>query len=163
MGKPYSRKPTIPSYRFSDLRYSWENPFLFYDTDGDELTEIAIRFEDSCEFEKEKSSDNKKVDIKPTAMVDHTYMSFDLDNDNGPANEFDFDMSIYFSGEGFSYANQVHQFDNMRGLPEANNLFFDDRWRKMDELIYTDHDSAWLFVFEKGKWDACWFVFDEDD
>jgi hypothetical protein len=162
-GQTLFQKAHLPSYRFSDLRYSWENPFLFYDIDDDGLSEVAIRLEDSGRFDKEKSKDNTSVDTYPTAMIDHVYMGFDMDNDNAPSNEFDFDMGIRFSGEGFSYASQVHQFENMRGLPAADSLFFDKRWREMNELIYTDHDSAWDFVFNKGKWDECWLVFDEDD
>jgi len=38
------------SFRMSDLRYSWENPFIFYDEDGDGLTEMAIRLVDSPQF-----------------------------------------------------------------------------------------------------------------
>jgi len=162
-GQTLFQKAHLPSYRFSDLRYSWENPFLFYDIDDDGLSEVAIRLEDSGRFNKEKSKDNTSVDTYPTAMIDHVYMGFDMDNDNAPSNEFDFDMGIRFSGEGFSYASQVHKFENMRGLPAADSLFFDNRWREMNELIYTDHDSAWDFVFNKGKWDECWLVFDEDD
>jgi len=136
---------------------------LFYDIDNDGLTEVAIRMLDSCEFDKEKSDDYKKVDTRPIARINNAYLSFDLDNDNCPGNEFDFDMSLFFSGEGFSYASQVHKFENMKGLSEADSLFFDSRWRNMKELIYTDHDSAWNFVFDKGKWNQCWLVFDEDD
>ncbi len=162
-GQTLFQKASIPSYRYSDLRYSWENPFLFYDLDNDGLSEVAIRLEDSGRFTNKKSKDSTLIDTYPTAMIDHVYMGFDMDNDNAPSNEFDFDMGIRFSGEGFSYVSQVHKFENMRWLPDADSLFFDNRWRELDELIYTDHDSAWDFVFNKGKWDECWFVFDEDD
>jgi hypothetical protein len=30
-----------------DLRFNWENPFLFYDEDDDHLSEMAIRLVDS--------------------------------------------------------------------------------------------------------------------
>ncbi|WP_020528186.1 hypothetical protein [Flexithrix dorotheae] len=162
-GQTLFQKAHIQSYRYDDLRYSWENPFLFYDIDKDGLSEIAIRLEDSGKFKEEKSLDSTQVDAYPTAMIDHVYMGFDLDNDNGPSNEFDFDMSLYFSGEGFSYADQKHQFKNMRGLPAADSLFFDSRWRKMDELIYAGHDAAWDLVYNKGNWEQAWMTFDEDD
>ncbi|MCG6186184.1 hypothetical protein [Maribellus maritimus] len=160
-GQTLFQKAHVHSYRFSDLRYSWENPFLFYDIDDDGLTEMAIRLEDSCEFKKENEDD--EIDTYPTGKIDHVYMSFDLDNDNGPSNEFDFDLSIRFNGEGFSYTEQIHQFDKMRGLPAADLLFYDVRWRKMNELVYTDHDSAWNKVYNEGIWEQCWFTFDEDD
>lgn len=162
-GQTLFLKAHLPSYRFSDLRYSWENPFLFYDPDGDGLTEMTIRLEDGCRFAEDKSPDKTAVDTYPTGKIDRAFLSFDLDNDNGPSNEFDFDMTLYFSGEGFSYDDQIHKFKYMRGLPDSDSLFYDKRWRTMDELIYTDHDSAWSHVFERGVWDQCWFTFDEDD
>jgi hypothetical protein len=162
-GQTLFLKAHLPSYRFSDLRYSWENPFLFYDPDGDGLTEMTIRLEDGCRFAEDKSPDKTAVDTYPTGKIDRAFLSFDLDNDNGPSNEFDFDMTLYFSGEGFSYNDQIYKFKNMRGLPAADSLFYDKRWRTMDELIYTDHDSAWSHVFERGVWNQCWFTFDEDD
>ncbi len=160
-GQTLFQKAHLPSYRFSDLRYSWENPFLFYDSDKDGLTEMAIRMEDSCDFKK--INENDETDTYPTRKIDHVYMSFDLDNDNAPSNEFDFDLSIRFNGEGFSYDNQIHRFENMRGLPAANSLFYDVRWRQLNELVYTDHDSVWNKVYNEGNWDECWLTFDEDD
>jgi hypothetical protein len=40
---------------------------------------------------------------------------------------------------------------------------YDSRWRKMDELIYTDQKTAWNLIFNKGEWKECRLVFDEDD
>lgn len=162
-GQTLFQKAHLPSYRFSDLRYSWENPFLFYDTDGDGLTEMAIRLEDSCKFDEKTAERKSDIDTRPTGKIDRAFLTFDLDNDNGPSNEFDFDMTIYFTGEGFSYDDQIHHFNNMRGLADADSLFYDKRWRQMNELIYADHDSAWPLVFNRGKWAQCWFTFDEDD
>lgn len=162
-GQTLFLKAHLPSYRYSDLRYSWENPFLFYDPDNDGLTEMTIRLEDGCRFTKKKSQNKTVVDTYPAGKIDRAFLSFDLDNDNRPSNEFDLDMTIYFSGAGFSYDDQVHHFDKMRGLPAADSLFYDKRWRTMNELIYTDHDSAWSQIFKHGKWDQCWFTFDEDD
>jgi hypothetical protein len=90
-------------------------------------------------------------------------MSFDLDNDNLPQNEFDLDMTIHFRGGGFDYMDQVHQFKNMRGLPATDSLFMDPRWRQLSELIYPDHESAWNLIHHRGKWKSCYFTFDEDD
>ena len=161
-GQTLFQKAHLPSYRFSDLRYSWENPFLFYDPDSDGLTEIAIRLEDVGLFVIE-GDEQSEIDTYPTKKISHAYMSFDIDNDNAPSNEFDFDMSIYFAGEGFSYEDQVHAFNNMPGLPESEYLFYDARWRKMNELVYTDHDATWEKVYKEGNWEQCWLTFDEDD
>jgi len=90
-------------------------------------------------------------------------ISWDLDNDNGQGNEFDYDMSLRFTGPGFDYSDQVHKYKSLKGLEAANKLMFDSRWRKMDELIYPGREEAWDLTFKNGKWNDCRFVFDEDD
>lgn len=157
------------TFRISDLRFSWENPFLFYDTDKDGLSEWTIRMVDTPHFRPktgesaEFSKVNPEFDVIYSEKIDWVGISWDLDNDNGQGNEFDFDMSLRFTGPGFGYADQVHKFKTLRGLEEANRLMYDSRWRKMDELIYPDHQSAWPLIFGKGEWTECRLVFDEDD
>jgi len=48
-------------------------------------------------------------------------------------------------------------------LPEADRFFEDPRWRQITELIYVPHEQAYDEVFKNGKWEQCWFVYDEDD
>ncbi len=144
----------------NDLRLNWENPFLFYDPDKDGLSEVAIRFTDDIVDERENGGVKTTFD----GNIEGVYIGFDLDRDNAPGNEFDFDMSLRFRGkEGFNYMDQVHKFENMRGLPAADKYFEDARWRQLSELIYPDHDAAWDLIFKRGKWDNVWFVYDEDD
>ena len=153
--------------KMDDLRVNWENPFLFYDPDGDGLTEIAIRL-----MVPRKRTDVK--DAKPNTKeysqlsgdVDWVSIGVDMDNDNRPGNEFDFDFSLAFMGKGFNYTNHVQPIKNlksMRGLPEADKFFPDPRIRNLKELLYPAHDSAWDCIFKQGKWDKYWFVYDEDD
>jgi hypothetical protein len=159
------------TFRINDIRYSWENPFIFFDTDSDNLSEMAIRLVDTPEFRpKEGEKQNplfEKVDPEYNVLfkkkIDYAAITWDLDNDNGQGNEFDFDMSLKFSGLGFDYSDQSHKFMKMRGLPEADKFFYDARWRQNNELIYPDQDVAYRKVFNEGKWNYCWFVFDEDD
>ncbi len=159
------------TFNVKDLRYNWENPFLFYDPDGDGLTEYAIRFADSPIIDESNpkplpnqngmvSSEHGTIEYKK--RMDDVRITFDLDNDNSQNNEFDFDMSLKFSGKGIDYRDHVHPFENMRGLPETDSLFFDPRWRQMTELAYIDHEEAWPALFQ-GEWDKVWFVYDEDD
>ncbi len=145
--------------RVNDVRMNWENPFLFYDPDNDGLTEMAIRFCDSPKIVKENGQANSVL----SGNIDWVSVSMDTDNDNAPGNEFDFDMTIHFTGPGFNYENQKHINKNLRGLPEADTFFLDARWRKLPELLYPDHDAAWDLTFKKGKWDKVWFTYDEDD
>ena len=112
------------TYNMQDVRLNWENPFLFYDEDGDGLSEMAIRLVDSP----------KKVDA----------------------------FTLSFRGKGFDYRDQVHKFRNPR-LAGTDSFFVDPRFRRMTELIYPDHDSAWDLIFNRGKWDQVYFGYDEDD
>jgi hypothetical protein len=159
------------TFRINDIRYSWENPFIFFDTDSDNLSEMAIRLVDTPEFRtKEGGKQNplfEKVDPEYDVLfkkkIDYAAITWDLDNDNGQGNEFDFDMSLKFSGPGFDYSDQYHKFRNMRGLSDADKFFYDARWRQNNELIYPDQNVAYRKVFNEGKWNYCWFIFDEDD
>ena len=157
------------SFRISDMRYSWENPFIFYDTDDDNLSEWTIRLVDTPRFrQKDKTSDefnklDKEIDVIYSKKIDDVRISWDLDNDNGQGNEFDFDMSLRFNGPGFDYSDQIHKYKSLKGLSEANNLLYDSRWRKLEELIYPDHKTAWDLIFKRGQWAECRMVFDEDD
>lgn len=159
------------TFRIDDLRYNWENPFIFYDHDKDKLSEMAIRLVDSPRFRPKPDEPNDprfdtlnpEHDIQFTQRIDYVAITWDMDNDNGQGNEFDFDMSLKFSGKGFDYSDQKHKFKNMKGLPESDKFFFDARWRQIDELIYPCEKVAYDMIFEKGEWDYCWFVFDEDD
>ncbi len=173
--KDYSGNSTFlkmhaSSFRISDLRYNWENPFIFYDTDKDGLTEWAIRLVDTPVFRD--SANNKKngfnlidssLDVQFTKKIDYAAVTWDLDNDNGAGNEFDFDMSLLFKGKGFAYEDQGHRFKGLRGLTAANSFMYDSRWRNIDTLFYPDRDTAYQMIFKKGDWQQCRLVFDEDD
>jgi hypothetical protein len=170
MGQSIMLKSHTSTFNLKDVRYTWENPFLFYDLDQDGLTEMAIRLTDQPEVTRTAGPLPEEGPISQEmrsfyfdGMINDAYMTFDLDNDNGPSNEFDYDMSLKFSGPGFDYHNQVHKYTSMRGLEGSDVYFHDPRWRNMTELIYTDHDSAYNLVFHKGQWTSCWLVYDEDD
>lgn len=159
------------TFNIDDLRYNWENPFIFYDKDGDGLSEFSIRMVDTPHFRPLEGNSihfegvGKEYEVKFTRKIDWVALAWDLDNDNAPGNEFDFDMSLHFRGEGFDYSDQVHVYKELRGLPEADKFFDDPRWRQQTELIFPGPDNAIDLIFErgKGKYSQCWFVFDEDD
>lgn len=150
------------TYNMHDLRLNWENPFLFYDEDNDGLSEMSIRILDSTKHIDSTASDNSYVNQQVTGQVDWVSIAIDMDNDNGPKYEFDFDMTIGFMGEGFNYMDQIHKINNMRGRPDTDTFFMDPRWRQLGELIYPDHESAWNLIFNRGKWNRVIFVWDED-
>ncbi len=161
-------KVCTPSYRLSDLRYSWENPFIFWDFDHDGLSEMALRMIDAPEVRKDGDdpvfkNEKSEVDVRFTKKISYVAVSYDFDNDNGQGNELDFDMTLCFEGDGFTYDDQVNKFKNMKGLPEANQLLYDSSWRKIDELIFPNRKTALNLTYKRGKWKSCRFVFDEDD
>ncbi len=157
------------SFRMDDMRFNWENPFIFYDEDNDKLTEMAIRLLDSPNFRQADPTQNgfdkvdKEIDVKFTKIINYAALTWDLDNDSEPGNEFDFDMSLLFKGKGFGYEKQAHYFKSLIGLPAANSFFYDARWRKIDTLFYPDRNVAYNLIFNQGDWQECHFVFDEDD
>lgn len=175
----YSGNSTLLKAHYSyfnivDLRYSWENPFLFFDHDDDGYTEMAIRFTDGGDRSRRKqikdalpedfssvTDDMRNVEFN--TYMGYVAMTFDMDNDSGPGNALDYDMSILFNKGRMDYADQKHSFNSMRGLPAADHFFYDPRLRQLTELIFPDHASAWDLIWKRGKWESCWFSFDEDD
>ncbi|MEN6322042.1 MAG: hypothetical protein ABFD09_00905 [Proteiniphilum sp.] len=146
-----------------DLRLNWENPFLFYDPDGDGLSEMAIRLVDTPQYYDGMVEEKATQRGKLTGRINWVSAAIDMDNDTGPGNEFDYDMTLSFRGKGFDYMDQTHPIKNLRGLPEADKYFMDPRYRQLTELIYPDHKAAPRLIFERGEWNQIYFVYDEDD
>lgn len=141
-----------------DLRFNWENPFLFFDPDNDGLTEMAMRVLDRPS--NREGTPNRRGGPEGTPY--YVAISYNMDNDNAPGNELDYDMSFRFEGKGFDYLNQVHKFNNVR-VEAADSFFMDPRWRQLTELIYPDHNSALSLTYNKSDWENICFVYDEDD
>ena len=153
VGQSTFLKAHASTYQMNDVRLNWENPFLFFDPDDDGLTEMAFRALDRPVSRKDSYTEGK---------ISYVGVSYDLDNDNAPGNEFDYDMSLRFKGKGFDYMDQVHKFNNPR-VVETDTLFRDPRWRQVTELIYPGFDSALDLTYKKGEWENIFFVYDEDD
>lgn len=169
-GNTLFTKMCASSFRFGDLRYSWENPFIFWDFDDDGMSEMALRMVDRVQYRNRVNNPDsvfanysKEVDFLTEKRISYVAVTYDLDNDNGQGNEMDFDMSLCFEGEGFEYSDQVNKYQSIRGLPEADTLLFDASWRKLTELIFPNRKNAVDLTYNRGKWTRCRFVFDEDD
>ena len=170
IGQGIMLKAHTNTFNIRNLRFNWENPFLFYDHDDDGLTEMAVRLNDAPEIDRkaeELPSDGPITEEMRSfdfdGIINGARLTFDLDNDNGPDNEFDFDLSLRFTGKGFDYSDQVHTYKSMRGLEGSEKYFFDPRWREMTELVFAGHETAYDLVFDRGQWDECWLIYDEDD
>jgi hypothetical protein len=161
-GRSMFMKVHAASNRIEDLRLNWENPFLFYDPDGDGLTEMAIRIVDSTTYFNDSGKKKNPQTMRYSGQANWVSMAVDLDNDNRPGDEFDFDFTLGFRGDGFNYMDQVHKID-MHSLPGTDKYFMDPRFRHVHELIYADHAHAMPLIFDRGKWKQVYFVYDEDD
>lgn len=145
--------------RLNDVRLSWENPFLFYDCDGDGLSEKSVRLLDS----RNGKIFHKDGRTRFSSEINYSAICYDVDNDNTPENPLDFDMTVCYFGDGTNYMEYVQEFETLRGLPEADRFFMDPAWRQNTTLIFPDRDQAEEFTFNKGEWNRVWFIFDEDD
>ncbi len=157
-GKSMFMKVHTSAFNVDDLRYNWENPFLFYDPDKDGLTEYAIRLVDQYQIDtiREKS-------LSFSHNISDVRISWDIDNDNAPQNEFDYDLSLKFTGTGFNYSQFRHPYKHLKGIQVPDSVLYPCSWRSLEELIYVDHSPAYDAVFKQGEWNSCSLVFDEDD
>jgi hypothetical protein len=168
-GNTMFTKMSVSSFRVSDFRFSWENPFIFWDYDNDGMTEMALRMLDIPRFRPKNNQDSlflnvdDKIDVLYSKKISYVAMAYDLDNDNGQGNEFDFDMSLCFEGDGFDYSDQVNKYKNLRGLPDADKLLYDPSWRQLNELVFPNRKTSLDLTYKRGKWNRCRLVFDEDD
>ena len=145
-----------PPQALPDPRLNWENPFAFYDTDGDGLTEMGMRW-----------LDPQQPVVKGLAplsgVLNEAFLTLDLDNDSGKGNEIDYDMSLRGSGgPGVPYQSMVTKYPALRGNPKFDGCFQWGNWRQIDELKYMPHDKSYDAFFTAG-WTTTYMVFDEDD
>jgi hypothetical protein len=145
-----------PPQSLPDPRLNWENPFDFFDFDGDGLSEMAIRWLDPVPpLDKDVT--------KLSGVLSEAFATFDLDNDSSKGNETDYDMSLRGAGgPGVPYRQFVHKYPALKGNPKFDGCFQWNNWRKIDELMYMPHEKSYDSFFT-AKWATMYFVFDEDD
>jgi hypothetical protein len=145
-----------PPQSLPDPRLNWENPFAFYDFDGDGLSEMAMRWLDPV-------PPLDKGVTKLTSILGEAFVTLDLDNDSTKGNETDYDLSLRGAGgPGVPYHTFVHKYPALKGDPKFDACFQWNNWRRIDELMYMPHDKSYDAFFTAG-WTSLYFVFDEDD
>jgi hypothetical protein len=145
-----------PPQALPDPRLNWENPFAFYDTDGDGLTEMAMRWLDPQLPVTEGRS-------PLSGVLNEAFVTFDLDNDSGRGNEIDYDFSMRGSGgPGVRYEAMGTKYPALKGQPRFDGCFQWGNWRDVDELRFMPHDRSFESFFSAG-WTTIYAVFDEDD
>jgi hypothetical protein len=145
-----------PPQSLSDPRLNWENPFAFFDFDGDGASEMAIRWLDPVPpLDKDVT--------RLTGVLSEAFATFDLDNDSTKGNETDYDMSLRGAGgPGIPYRQFTHKYPALKGNPKFDGCFQWNNWRQIDELMYMPHEKSYDAFFT-ARWATMYFVFDEDD
>ena len=142
-------------HKIEDLTLNWENPFSFYDPDGDGVSEMAIRWLDP--------PSNGDGITRLSGRLTEAYASLDLDNDTARDNETDFDISFRVNGgPGIAYRDFKHPLPRFAGAPKFDAFFASNDWRRVDSVSYMPHDKGWGYLFG-GDWANRYMVVDEDD
>ena len=156
-------KEHLSPLSIKDPRYNWENPFAFYDYDGDGVSEQAIRFLDI----RRKLEGGEETGWDYSGKVTDVYTGIDLDNDATNHNEMDFDMSFRYQakkdGDAIDYEKYVNKHPKMKAPEWALPFFRYPNWRKIDEFLYVPHDKCYEEMFDPRQWESAWLSFDEDD
>lgn len=139
-----------------DLSLNWENPFSFYDPDGDGASEMALRWLDPPSIGADGVT-------RLTGKLNEAFAAFDVDNDAAKDNEVDFDLSFRVKGPGIEYREFKHSLPALKGHARFDACFADNRWRQVDSLSFMPHDKGWDYFGAKGGWTKRSLVFDEDD
>jgi hypothetical protein len=108
---------------------SWENPFAFYDEDGDHLAEIAIRFSGTAE--------------RTTSMR----YSFDADNDTDGDNvhDYDFSFSAVAASDGeITITKSLMEAPQLRGFPVDPVLSWRNARRFGESANWAKVQLAWV-------------------
>ena len=138
-----------------DLSLNWENPFAFYDPDGDGVTEMALRW---LAPQVREATFARVEDV-----LDDAFLTLDLDDDAARDNEMDFDITLRaFGGPGIPYRDFKHPMPGLKGHPKFDRCFASNNWRRVESVSYMPHDKGWDQFFT-GPWKSRWLVFDEDD
>ena len=139
-----------------DLTLSWENPFSFYDPDGDGVSEMAMRW-----LDPPKAGPDGVTRL--TGKLNEAFLAFDLDNDGAKDNEVDFDLSFRVKGPGIPYRDFKYPLPGFTGQARFDGCFAENRWRRLDSVSFMPRDKGWDHFWDKGGWTQRWLVFDEDD
>jgi hypothetical protein len=176
MGNAIFLKDHYPPGVLTNPEFNWENPFAFYDFDGDGVTEMSIRLLETAR-KTGGTDDNPRYTFY--GYANEAMGGWDLDNDSQKGNEFDFDIS-------FRFFTDVDEKTNLPKDPKTNvidyrkysdkhnmnapdwvldgHYFRFDNWRRIDHFVYVTHDKCFDEMWHpKQPWQHCWMVFDEDD
>jgi hypothetical protein len=144
-----------PPFAVKDPRLNWENPFSFFDMDGDGLNEMALRW---CSPHRQNDQGEVTIDER----FNEAFVTYDLDNDSSKGNEVDFDLTLRAVNPSIGYGDWKHAMPGLKGDPRFDACFQFNNWRRIDEIVYIPRAEQYDTFF-RSKPQQMWLVFDEDD
>ena len=150
-------KEHIPIWAVENPEYSWENPFLFFDPDGDGLSEVSLRVADERAFIGEG-----KNRVRFDGLIDEAWVSYDLDNNSGWGTSVSYDFTLNVKGEhGLAYHDDIHDYPGLKAPEWTKPFYRHPDWRQQTRFRYIKRDSAIQRIFSH-QWEQATMTFDED-
>ena len=150
-------KEHAPIWAIENPEYSWENPFLFFDPDGDGLSEVSVRVADNRAF-----VGPGQMRLRFDGIVDDAWVSYDLDNNTGWGTTVSYDLTLYVAGKpGVDYKEDLHEFPQLKAPEWAAPYYRNFDWRRQTRFRFVPRETAIARLFG-AQWEKAWLTFDED-
>ncbi len=150
-------KEHAPIWSIENPEYSWENPFMFFDPDGDGLSEVSVRVADNRKF---IGPGQRRLTFD--GIVDEAWVSYDLDNNTGWGTTVSYDLTLHVGGKpGLDYSGDVHEFPQIKAPDWAAPFYRHFEWRQQTRFRFVPRDAAIKRLFG-ADWERAYITFDED-
>ena len=146
-------KHLFAPHLMDDPRMSWENPFSFFDEDGDGVSEMSVR------WASELAYGAPRYTLPP--QLERVHVAYDLDNNSGYGDETSYDLTLYGNLGKVDYGNMRRPLPGFAGNPVFDPCFKHNEWRRLTELLHIDRSTSYAQAF-KSPWKEWWLTFDED-
>ena len=146
-------KNCFAPHLMNDPRMSWENPFSFYDEDGDGVSEMSIRWATHLPWHEPRFT------IPP--ILDRVHVSYDLDNNTGYGCETSYDLTLHGFRGKIDFGAMAIPVPGFAGNPVFDPCFEHNEWRRLGELLHMDRTKGYAQAFSTN-WKEWWLTFDED-
>jgi hypothetical protein len=146
-------KNCFAPHLMDDPRMSWENPFSFYDEDGDGVSEMTVRWATHLPIGAPRFT------IPPD--LDRVHVAYDLDNNSGYGSETSYDLTLHGYQAKVDFSNMRRPLPGFAGNPVFDPCFEHNEWRRLTELLHMDRNQAYDQSFTT-TWKEWWLTFDED-
>lgn len=146
-------KNCFAPHLMDDPRLSWENPFSFFDEDGDGLSEMSVRWATYLPL------GDPRFTIPPN--LERVHVSYDLDNNSGYSNETSYDLTLQGNWGKVDYSGMPQPIPGFAGNPVFDPCFNHNEWRRLTHLLHMDREKCYDLAYAT-KWKEWWLTVDED-